>query len=140
MPPRAFLDTNVLIYAFLVTDPRHRAAKLLMSSGGVMSVQVANEFVDVARRRYRKAWDEVDYALDRFLAVLDPPLPLDHETHQAALDIARRHGFRIYDSLIIAAAREAGCAVLYTEDLQDGQAVDGVLVRNPFLARPTPET
>jgi predicted nucleic acid-binding protein len=140
MPPRAFLDTNVLIYAFLVTDPRHRAAKLLMSSGGVMSVQVANEFVDVARRKMRWDWDDVAAMLKALRNLLGPPIPITDQTHQAALDIARRHGFRIYDSLIIAAAREAGCPVLYTEDLRDGQAVDGVLVRNPFLARPTPET
>jgi predicted nucleic acid-binding protein len=132
MSARPFLDTNVLVYTVTRDDPRRDKAIEIVSGGGVVSVQVLNEFVDVTRRRYRKGWEDVSYALDQFLAVLDPPLPVTQETHRAALDIARRHGFRIYDGLILAAAKRAGCAVLYTEDLQDGQTVDGVLVRNPF--------
>ncbi|HKH35057.1 MAG TPA: hypothetical protein VKA80_13010 [Beijerinckiaceae bacterium] len=59
-------------------------------------------------------------------------MPLTFDLHRSALDISRRYGFTIYDSLILSAAKEARCRVLYTEDLQDGQTIEGVLVRNPF--------
>jgi predicted nucleic acid-binding protein len=53
--------------------------------------------------------------------------------HQAALKIARKHGYNIYDALVIAAALEAGCATLYSEDFRDGQTMEGHLtIRNPF--------
>jgi predicted nucleic acid-binding protein len=57
------------------------------------------------------------------------------ETHDAALRLAMRHGFHIYDALIIAAALEAGCSTLYSEDMPSGQVIDGRLtIRNPFAA------
>jgi predicted nucleic acid-binding protein len=55
------------------------------------------------------------------------------ETHEAALRIAARYGYQIYNSLILAAALEAGCTVLYSEDMQDGQKIDSLTIRNPFL-------
>ena len=62
-----------------------------------------------------------------------PPLPITLATHEAALGIAARFGYRIYDSLIIASALEAACATLYSEDMQDGQVIEGRLtIRNPF--------
>ncbi len=134
MRPEPFLDTNVLIYAFVDNSPRHQIAKSVLAVGGVISAQVANEFVDVARRKLRWEWDDVAGMLRVLRERFGVPAPITDETHRSALDIARRYGFRIYDGLIVAAAREAGCPVLYTEDLQDGQTVDGVLVKNPFLA------
>ena len=60
------------------------------------------------------------------------------ETHETALRIIDRYGFRIYDALIIAAALAAGCTTLLSEDMQDGQVIEGKLtVRNPF--RPVAE-
>jgi predicted nucleic acid-binding protein len=132
MPPKPFFDTNVLVYAFLSTDPRHGTARALAAEGGVFSVQVANEFVDVARRKLRWEWDDVVAMLAAFRDWFGAPTPLTDETHQAALALARRHRLRIYDGLILSAAKQAGCSVLYTEDLQDGQTIEGVLVRNPF--------
>ena len=132
MSVRAFIDTNVLVYTVTEHDPRRMRAIELLAEGGVVSVQVLNEFADVMRRRYRRDVAEITFALDRFVALLDPPIPLTHELHRAALDIVGRYGFRIYDSLIIAAARQSGCNVLYTEDLQGGQTIDGLVVRNPF--------
>ena len=64
--------------------------------------------------------------------MLGSPVPLTDETHRLAIDISRRYGLRIYNGLILSAAKHAGCRVLYTEDLQDGQIIEGVLVRNPF--------
>jgi predicted nucleic acid-binding protein len=133
MPLKPFFDTNVLVYAFLSTDPRHGTARALAAGGGVFSVQVANEFVDVARRKMRWEWEDVVAMLAAFRAWFGTPVPLTHETHVLAVEVAWRHGLRIYDGLILSAAKQAGCRILYTEDLQDGQTVEGVLVRNPFV-------
>ena len=56
------------------------------------------------------------------------------EIHEAALKIAEKHGYNIYDALVVSAALEAGCVTLYSEDLHDGQTIDGQLtIRNPFV-------
>jgi predicted nucleic acid-binding protein len=59
-------------------------------------------------------------------------VPLTVETHERAVHIAERYGYSIFDSLIIAAALHAGASTLYTEDMRDGQAIDGLTIRNPF--------
>jgi predicted nucleic acid-binding protein len=61
-----------------------------------------------------------------------PPLPVTLSVHQRGIDIARRTGYHIYDSLMLAAALEAECAIFYTEDIQNGQVIDGLTIRNPF--------
>jgi predicted nucleic acid-binding protein len=133
MPVKAFLDTNVLIYAVAEGDPRNAQAEELLASGGALSVQVLNEFVSVARRKILMSWSEVTQALDAFRILCPSPLPITVETHEAALRIAATHGYNIYDALVVAAAFEAGCATLYSEDLHDGQTIDGQLtIRNPF--------
>jgi len=133
MRVKAFFDTNVLIYAVAEGDPRNAQAEELLVSGGVLSVQVLNEFVSVARRKILMSWSDVTQALDAFRILCPSPLPITVETHDAALRIATAHGYHIYDALVIAAALEAGCATLYSEDFQDGQTIDGQLtIRNPF--------
>lgn len=133
MPVKAFLDTNVLIYAVTQDDPRSAQAEKLLASGGVLSVQVLNEFVSVVRRKILMSWTDVTQALDAFRILCPSPLPITMETHETALRIAAKHGYNIYDALVIAAALEAGCATLYSEDLHDGQTIDGQLtIRNPF--------
>jgi predicted nucleic acid-binding protein len=133
MPVKAFLDTNVLIYAVTEDDPRSAQAEELLASGGVLSVQVLNEFVSVVRRKILMSWTDVTQALDAFRILCPSPLPITMETHETALRIAAKHGYNIYDALVIAAALEAGCATLYSEDLHDGQMIDGQLtIRNPF--------
>jgi predicted nucleic acid-binding protein len=62
-------------------------------------------------------------------------VPLTLRIHERGLQIAERYGFSIYDCLIVAAALDAGCPTLYTEDLQDGQSIGTLTVRNPFRAR-----
>ena len=136
MAARSFIDTNVLVYAFSDQDARSGRAATVIAAGGIVSVQVLNEFVDVARRKLRKDWPAVQCALDDLRALLDPPLPLTTELHQTAIKLSRKYDLHIYDSLILGAARLAGCRVLYTEDLQHGQEIDGVLVQNPFLNDP----
>ena len=132
MSERSFFDTNVLVYAFGDADPRKDRAIGLLSGGGIVSVQVLNEFVDVARRRLRRDWRSIGKALDIIGALVEPPVALTVDLHRDAVDLSERRGFRIYDSLILVAAKRAGCRLIYSEDMQDGQTVDGVLIRNPF--------
>lgn len=133
MKGKAFFDTNILIYAAAQNDARTTRAEQLLSSGGVISVQVLNEFVSVARRKILMPWTEVIEALDAFRVLCPSPLPVGIEMHEAALKIAAGYSLNIYDALVVAAALQAGCAVLYSEDLQDGQVIDQKLtIRNLF--------
>jgi len=137
MRDEVFFDTNVLIYAVALEDPRNARAEELLASGGTISVQILNEFVSVARRKILMSWRDVKGALDAFRVLCPSPLPITMEMHEAALKIAEQHGYGIYDALVVAAALEAECAILYSEDFQDGQTIDGRLtIRNPFAQPP----
>lgn len=133
MPAKAFLDSNVLIYAVAQEDPRGTRAEELLRRGGILSVQVLNEFTSVARRKIRMPWAEVREALAAIRVLCATPIPITAQTHETALRIAEQYSYGIYDALIAAAALEAGCVTLYSEDFQDGQIIDGQLtIRNPF--------
>lgn len=133
MTAKPFLDTNILVYALMRSDRRSGQAKALLDAGGVISVQVLNEFTNVGRRKLGRSWQDVRDALDSLAELLDPPLPLTHDLHRAGIDLCQRFGFPFYDGLIVAAAKSAGCGLLLTEDMQHGRRVDGVVIRNPFL-------
>jgi len=133
MSEKAFLDTNILLYTIGQHDVRTPVAEALVAQGGIISVQVLNELAAVARRQLKMSWPDVVAALDAIRTLCPSVVPLQVETHEAALRLAVRYGFHIYDALIIAAALEAGCATLYSEDLQSGQVIAGRLkIRNPF--------
>ena len=130
--PRAFLDTNILVYAF-VEDPRAAVAEALLAQKCETSVQALNEFANVARRKLCMAWGEVEEALTLLKTLCGTIHPVTLETHTDALRLAQRYGFSIYDALIVAAALRAGCDTLYSEDMQDGLVVEAqVTLRNPF--------
>ncbi len=133
MSDRAFFDSNVLIYAMVSGDSRRERAQQLVAQGGVISVQVLNEFVAVARRKMRMPWEDLIEALNSVRILFPSPVSITLDTHEAALKIAQEYGFGIYDAHIAAAALEANCSTLYSEDLQDGQVIDHRLtIRNPF--------
>ena len=131
---KSFFDTNVLLYAFAKDDPRAEAAEALLAGGGVIGVQTLNEFVAVAVRKLAMPWKEVLEALGALRVLFPSPMPLTVETHERALGIAGRYRYHIYDSLVIAAAQEASCSTLYSEDMRDGQVIEGprLTIRNPF--------
>jgi predicted nucleic acid-binding protein len=130
--PREFLDTNVLVYAF-TTDLRAAAAQALLGRGCLTSVQGLNEFTNVARCKLGMTWAEVREALAAIRTLCRTILPVDIETHADALGIAERHGYAMFDALMIAAALRAGCAVLYSEAIQDGMAIGPRLrIVDPF--------
>ena len=133
MPDRSFFDTNVLVYAVSQNDSRRERALQLLGAGGIVSVQILNEFVAVVRRKVQMPWQDIRAALAWFQVLCPNPAPLSIGTHEKALGIAARYGYSIYDSLVVASALETGCSILYSEDLQDGQKIEGKLtVRNPF--------
>jgi predicted nucleic acid-binding protein len=133
MSGRAFFDTNVLVYAIGQDDVRTPIAESLLAQGGVLSVQVLNELASVARRKLGMSWEEVKEALAALRSLCEPPIPITVETHEKALLLATRYRFHLYDAVIVAAAIEAECETLYSEDFQSGQVVEGRLtIRNPF--------
>jgi predicted nucleic acid-binding protein len=133
MPDKVFFDSNVLIYAMVLGDARRDRAQQLLAQGGIVSVQVLNEFVMVARRKMRMPWEDVVEALAAIRILFPSPLAIAVETHEVALRIAQQHGYGIYDAIIVAAALGAKCSTLYSEDLQDGQVIDEQLtIQNPF--------
>ena len=133
MSDEAFFDSNVLIYAMVSGDSRRERAQQLVAQGGVISVQVLNEFVYVARRKMRMSWQDVIEALDEVRVLFPSPVSITLDTHETALKIAQQYGFGIYDAQIAAAALDANCSTLYSEDMQDGQVIERRLrIRNPF--------
>jgi len=133
MNGKAFFDTNVLVYAIVENDPRKIRARELLAVGGTISVQVLNEFVSVVRRKVKMPWDDVRATMQWILLLCPEAITLTLKTHERAVGIAERYGYRIYDSLIVASALEAKCTILYSEDMQDGQVIERHLtIRNPF--------
>lgn len=127
----AFLDTNVLIYAVSGSAERAQRSTEILQAGGVISVQVLNEFVTVSRRKHALNWDEVEAWLALFRSTLSVE-PMTLQTQIRATALSRRHQIDIYDATILAAAEQAGCGVLYTEDMQHGATIAGVEIRNPY--------
>ena len=129
---RAFFDTNIVLYSLLTDDlVKAEAAATLLAGGGIISVQVLNEMTAVLRGRKKWSWDDTLEALSAAKAGLET-IDLTLKMHEIATDISARYGYSIYDANILASAKLARCNVLWSEDMQHGQVVDGVLIQNPF--------
>lgn len=133
MSADAFLDSNVLLYLVAADMAKAARATQLVEAGGVISVQILNEFANVATRKFAMKYPEVREMLSAvrtFCAVV----PLTLETHELGLALAERYRFRIFDGVVVATALLTRCTTLYTEDLQHGQKIEGLTIRNPFSA------
>jgi predicted nucleic acid-binding protein len=136
MTARCFVDTNVLVYADdRSAGPKREHARQLirevMASGnGALSLQVLQEYFAVATRKLGPSGAAARRRVELF-SKLDVVI-LGVEDILAAIDLHRLLAFSIWDALVIRAALNAGCRTLYSEDLQDGQRIDGVQVVNPF--------
>jgi predicted nucleic acid-binding protein len=128
---KAFFDTNVLVYAFLDLEKRKPALDAL-AVGGIISVQVLNEFTHVAHKKRKRPWPDIESAISVLRLRFPEIMAITVITHQSALAIARDHNLSFYDALIIASALEAGCDTLYSEDLQDGRRFPCLEIVNPF--------
>lgn len=136
---RYFLDTNIFVYSFDVRQPakQKRAQSLidraLSDHTGLISSQVVQEFLSVALRKFEKpmAVQEARSYLDNVLDPLCEVFPTIR-LYQHALELAREAHLSFYDALVVSAASEAGCEILYTEDLQPGQRLTGLMIKNPF--------
>ncbi|MGC2530892.1 MAG: PIN domain-containing protein [Candidatus Acidiferrum sp.] len=135
-----FLDTNVFVYEASRKHPVRQlvAARLIVdalnSGNGTISFQVVQEFFSVAFRRFSPAMSLIE--AHEAVAHTFGPLRTVHSSYrlyQRALELSRRFSLSWYDSLIVAAALEADCRILYSEDFQHGQKFDNLRVQNPFL-------
>lgn len=140
MSGKYFLDTNVFVYALDKSSPaKMKVAQSLIrdaisSRAGVVSYQVVQEFFNVALCRFADVMRS-DEAQQYLSTVFRPLLAVHSSTalFAEALTLQQKARLSWYDSLIVAAAGEAGCSVLYSEDLQHGQKFSGLTVKNPFL-------
>ncbi|WP_342236612.1 PIN domain-containing protein [Inquilinus sp. OTU3971] len=130
--PGSFFDSNVLLYIASADKAKADRAERLIAEGGTISVQVLNEIANVARRKMTLSWDETRAFLSMVRALL-PVEPLTAALHDTGLAMAERYGFSIYDAMIVAAALQADCETLWSEDMQHGLIVEGRLrIADPF--------
>lgn len=135
-----FIDSNVFVYLFDETDDRKREAaerivdSALQNHNASISFQVVQETLNVLTRKLPTPMT-VEGAKDFLQQVLVPlwRVSPSRALYDRALDLQARYRYGFYDSLIIAAALDAGCTRLYSENLQDGHRIEGLTIRNPFL-------
>lgn len=128
----SFFDTNVLLYLLSADSAKADRAEDLIGGGGIISVQVLNEFASVASRKLGMSLTEIREVLDVVRAVCAVE-SLSEATHDRGLAVSERYRFSVYDSMVVASALLANCRVLYSEDLHDGQLIDEQLtIRDPF--------
>ncbi len=129
-----FFDTNILLYLLSEDAAKADRVEELIANGGVISVQVLNEFAAFASRKLSMPWSEIRDVLAPIRSVCEIE-PLTVETHDLGVEIAERYGFSFYDATILASALRAGCKILYSEDLQDRQVINRQLrIRDPFAS------
>ena len=131
--PSEFVDTNIVVYAF-TSDLRASRAQQILARRCLFSVQVLNEFANVARRTLGMTWAETHAALESCRTVAADILPLGVAEHGRAVQLAERYQFRIYDAVIVASALLADCKVLWSEDMHHDLRIDGLTIRNPFAS------
>jgi len=133
--PGSFFDTNVLVYLASHDLAKADRAEAVVRGGGAISVQVLNEIANVARRKMRMSWRETRSFLESVRGLLAVH-PVTIETYELGLALAERYNLAMYDALIAASALLAECDRLWSEDMQDGLAIEKRLrVVNPFRDR-----
>jgi predicted nucleic acid-binding protein len=129
---KIFFDTNTLLYLLSSDSKKADWVSSNLQQSNVISVQVLNEFTSASLRKIKISHAELNEFLDLFTSIFSV-MKLDLETFNTGLMISRQYGYRHYDSMIIAAALEAGCERLYSEDMQHRQIINKKLqIVNPF--------
>jgi predicted nucleic acid-binding protein len=136
---KIFLDTNILIYAYDVSaGDKHKTAKTIMmdlwdSGRGIISIQVLQEFFVNITKKVSKPL-EIKLAKDIIRDLLKwEVVAIDGESLLEAIELHVRHQYSLWDSMILKAAQRGGAIILLSEDLKDGQTIDGVTIKNPFM-------
>jgi len=134
MSDNVFLDSNILVYSYSNSEIQKQeiARQLIADSNSFISTQVLQELCNIVTRKFKFTYEQAATAIKE--SCQNNSLHINTEdTLLQACQVAGKYGFSLYDSLIVAAALESNCSVLYSEDLQDGQAIEGKLtVKNPF--------
>jgi predicted nucleic acid-binding protein len=131
MTVKVFADTNIVGYLISTDSVKRERAKAIMRDKPVISTQVANKFINICMKK-TKLGLTVTHRLVEALLTLCLVMPIDVQTVRDAIKITQHYHFSHWDSLIIAAAQQAGCTILYSEDLQHGQLIDQLTLINPF--------
>lgn len=130
---KIFFDTNTLLYLLSSDIKKADWVSDNLQQSNVISIQVLNEFTSTSIRKIKISNAELDEFLDLFTSTFNVR-SLDVDTFETGLMVSRRYGYQHYDSMIIAAALQAGCEKLYSEDMQHRQIIDKRLqIVNPFL-------
>jgi predicted nucleic acid-binding protein len=130
---KVFFDTNILIHEFSEDAAKASASEDVIRGGGVISVQVLNEFASAGLRKLGLSWSVIRDILGEYRQNFTV-VPLTLETHARGLELAERYPLNVYDGMIVAAAMMAGCKTLYSEDMHDGLVIDGLTICNPYAA------
>jgi predicted nucleic acid-binding protein len=130
---RIALDSNILIYNHSLDNENKRLiARNFFKENPIVSSQVISEYLNVMRRNFKMQKQELMYLCSLWLEKCSIQ-PVVLSTLKFAQDLVSRYDFQIFDSLIIAAALEANCSILYSEDMQNGQVIENTLnIVNPF--------
>ena len=133
MGDRVFLDTNVIVYQY-TKDERGVISEALFEQYDIcLSVQVLNEFTNVARRKLKFDWATIDDAIDAIGEASSVIVPITITEHNKAREVAASHQLSIYDACIIACALTTGCDTLFSEDMHSGMVIENRLkIINPF--------
>jgi predicted nucleic acid-binding protein len=137
--PLVFIDTNILVY-WIQDQDRAKVVQSLLASDCVISVQVLNEFANVLRKKSGMSWEEIrsiHAVLHKVCNVVD----LTRRMQTLAMYFVERYKLTIYDANILAAAALGGCALVYSEDMQDGLRIQippdfgggAMAIKNPFF-------
>jgi predicted nucleic acid-binding protein len=139
MNGRFFLDTNIFVYSFDQTAPAkaRRAAQLIRyavkTGKGIISYQIAQEFFNVALRRFAQPMTISE--AEQYLSSVFRPLLAVHSSqalYGEALRLSERYQLVWFDALVVAAAVEAQCGILYSKDFQHSQRFENLQIENPF--------
>jgi predicted nucleic acid-binding protein len=131
--PGSFFDTNVLVYLTSADAVKADRAEKLVEGGGAISIQVLNEFANVARRKMSLSWADTHAFLSMVRGLLRVHA-MTIESHDMVLTLAERYRLSIYDAMIVAAALDAGCDRLWSEDMQNGMVIERSLcIVDPFI-------
>jgi len=137
MPDNAFIDSNILIYAYSKTEPdkRQTARDTIDKYNSILSMQVINEFSNNCLKKLRKTHNEIIAAVQE-IARNFPITQITIPIITRALHLQERYQFSYFDCIMLASALEHNCTYIFSEDMQHGQIIEKTLtIINPFMKK-----